>query len=1097
MSLQFILGGSGTGKSYNMYHEMIEKSVNNSDDDFIIIVPEQFTMQTQKDLVMMHPNRGMMNIDIVSFARLAYRVFEEVGEEALQVLDDTGKSLILKKIVEDKKEELGIYKNKIKMPGFISEMKSMISEIYQYGIRKDDIDRLQKISEEKPVLHTKLGDIKMLYTAFEDYLKDKYITTEEILEVLCKHIPHSDYIKGSEIYIDGFTGFTPIQYQVLGLLMKHAKNVIISLTIPFDRVDLDSIKEHHLFYLSKKTMDRLICVAGENNVRRQADIVLEDEVPYRFKESPSLAYLESNIFSYRQNKSYAGTPDIQIHIAKTPYKEAQFVAEEIFNLVSKKGLHYRDIAVVTGNIENYYRVFKEVFGISDIPYFIDYKRTLNANPFIEAVKSVLEMLESRFRYESVFRYLRSGMADIDRESVDLIENYVLARGIRGVKAWSEKWDLPDEILQIKDAVIAPVISLYEEWKEEGSTVKDQTTALYHFILSQNMFHKLMAYRQEFLLNNELDKAKEYEQVYKLVMDLLDKIVLLLGDERLSLKEYSSILETGFEEIKVGIIPPAIDQVVIGDIERTRLNHIRVLFFVGVNDGIIPKTGTGNSILTDSEREFLSVNGVELSPTAREASFIQKFYLYLNLTKPSRGLIISYSKSASDLSVLRPSYLIREIAGMFPDIMIVDEEAESFSEKEIISTGTAFSYLAEQIGSYRTSDMNPAAKDLYSILLKEEGLKDKINQLINAAFSQNENSKLDKAVASVLYGKSGNYSVSRLEKYAGCAYNHFLSYGLSLAPRKEYAVEAVDLGNLYHQAIELFSKRLSESSFNFRTVTDEFRNELVHECVREVTKEYGNTVLLSSARNSYIIKRVERITGRTVWALSEQIKRGKFDPGYYELSLGNGRIDRVDTYEEEDNLYIRIIDYKSGSTVFDIVDTYYHLQMQLIIYMGMVMEKERQEHPDKNIIPAAIGYYHISDPIINTGENLLEQFRMSGLVNRADSVIEAVDTQLEGKSIVYPITRRNGKLTDHANIVSADDFHKLIQYVRNNAHKLNMEILDGNIYVNPYKKKDFTSCDYCDYKAVCGFDTKLPSYKFRNLDKLKPEEVWEKIKGDEH
>lgn len=1097
MPLQLILGSSGAGKSHKMLGDMIEKSLVGLEHTSIAIVPEQFTMQTQKDLVTLHPNKGMMNIDIVSFARLAFRIFEEAQEEAFEVLDDTGKNLILRKLIEEKKQELSIFKNKIKMPGFISEMKSMISELFQYDWDEDRLSDILEICESKPVLYTKFKDIKLIHTAFKDYLADKFITTEEIMELLCRHIPNSSIIKNSDIYIDGFTGFTPIQYKVLGLLMKHSKKVTISITLPNNRIHINEIREHHLFYLSKSTINRLEQVAKQFNVLMLPSHSIDDEIPYRFNENLALAYLEKNIFSNKKIEPYKGEQSISIHIAANPYGEAEFVAREIFTLIRDKGIQYRDIAVVTGDVEGYYRAFKEVFTLNDIPYFIDYKRELTTNPFIESIRAILEIMENRFSYESVFRYLRSGMINIDKEEIDLLDNYVLKRGIKGINNWKKDWDTDEECIQrIKSLVVTPLLKLYEDIKNSNMTAKDMTLSLYEYIVSQDMFSRLVEYRQEFMKENKIDLAKEYDQVYKLVMDLLDKIVILLGDEPLSFSEYRAIVEAGFEEIKVGIIPPTIDQIVIGDIERTRLNHIKILFFIGVNDGIVPKSQKSNGILSESEREYLARSHVELSPTARESSFIQKFYLYLNMTKPTDRLIVSFSKASASGTSLRPSYLINQLVKMYPEISIIEEEKQDKNISNIISEYAGLKFLSDEIREYTKKDMTILTKDLYSLFFTDQRLNEKVKQLIDASFFRQESSKLDKAVASALYGTCKTNSVSRMEKYASCAYNHFLSYGLALVERKEYAIEAVDLGNLYHNSIELFSKKLENSSFDFTTLPDEFRDQLVNECVDEVTKDYRNTVLLSSARNAYIIKRVKRITGRTVWALSEHIKRGKFVPAYYELAVGHGRIDRVDTYDDGNNLYIKIIDYKTGSKMFNIVDTYYNLQLQLLIYMKDVMDIEKDKNTDRNIIPAAIGYYQIKDPIINKGEELLEQFQMSGLINSSDQVIEAIETDLEGKSIVFPINRKNGKLYNSTNLVSNEDFHLLLNHVQESVNTLNNEIFEGNIQVNPYAKNSFTSCDYCSYQAVCGFDPKLSSFSYRKVDELKAEDVWHIIKGDE-
>ncbi|SHI58167.1 PD-(D/E)XK nuclease family protein [Parasporobacterium paucivorans] len=1084
MSLQLILGSSGAGKSHRMYTEVIEKSIAEPEKSFIIIVPEQFTMETQKDIVSMHPKKGTMNIDIVSFGRLAFRVFEEAGIETTEVLDDMGKILVLRKVIEDKKKQLCLYQKKINMPGFVLEMKSMISEILQYGMGGKDLEDILRLSTQKPALHAKMTDVSLIFAAFEEYLQDRYITTEEVLALLCRYIGNSVYIRDTSIYVDGFTGFTPLQYRVLALLMKYGERVSVSVTVPDSRGGIDAIKPHNIFYLSKKTIDNLEKIASQQGIQIERIAVNKDSVPYRFRKSESLAYLERNLFHFQGEKPYEKVPSISISLCKTPHKEAEGIAGKIFELIRDQGYRYRDIAVVTGDVGSCYRAFEEVFTNNGIPFFLDYKKGLNTNPLIEGVKGILEILEKRFTYESVFRYLRSGMTNLAPETVDQMENYVLARGIRGVKAWEGDWDLPEEILEAKNNFLRPLSGLHETWKNKENTVRDKLKALYEYMVGQQMASKILQMGQELDRSGKEGLALEYEQVYGLFVELLDKLAALLGDEYLNLKELRAILESGFGEMKVGIIPPTIDRVVIGDIERTRLSHVKVLFLAGVNDGIIPKAASGGGILSEAEREFLAINHFELSPTARENSFIQKLYLYLNLTKPEDSIYISYAKMSSDLASLRPSYLIREIRKLFPSIPFRDEEEQDDLVKKVISRYAGLSCLSEKIGNYREHELEPAAGELYSLFREMEGTGEMAAKLARAAFHSNGETQLEKAVAAALYGGGG--SVSRLEKYASCAYSHFLSYGLALAERKEYSVEAVDMGNLYHQALEAFSNRLSESEHDFRSMPDAFRDFLVHECVRDVTAGYGNTVLLSSARNAYIIRRVERITARTVWIIQEQIKRGKFSPEYFELSFQNGRIDRVDVYEEDGNRYLRVIDYKSGTKSFSITDAYYHLQMQLLIYMGVVCGLEEKKHPDKKNIPAAVCYYHIEDPILLKGEDVLEKTRMNGLVNASEAVMGAMELDPKGKAVMK---------TAKGNEISQEDFLRLLTYEQEQAAALNQRIREGDIRVNPYRKGNDTPCRYCPYKSVCGFDTKNPSFGYRYLDKLDTEEIWKDIRKE--
>ncbi|MDF2472527.1 MAG: addB, partial [Anaerocolumna sp.] len=441
MALQLILGSSGSGKSYRLYKKMISESMEKPENNYLIIVPEQFTLQTQKDIVTMHPNHGTMNIDILSFMRLAYRVFDEVGGNDIPVLEDTGKSMVLRKIITKHKKELELFQHDVQKQGFINELKSLISEIFQYSITEDKLKEMEALAANRPMLQSKLHDIIIIYQGFKDFLREKYITAEEILDVLCQVIDKSELISGSVVCLDGFTGFTPAQYQLLTILMKKAKQVLITVTIDPREDITQADEEYKLFHLSKKTISRLMTIAEEEGIKIDKPFYAENEmqVPFRYRNSKALAALEHNIFRYPIKCYEAEQENISIHAARDRKQEVQFVVREIKHLIREEQYRYKDIAVVTGDIGNYGRLLGQEFDKAGIPCFIDHKRDLMANPFIEFLRSTLDIMKKDFDYESVFRYLRSGMANESQEDVDILENYIIALGIRGHKRWQTEW----------------------------------------------------------------------------------------------------------------------------------------------------------------------------------------------------------------------------------------------------------------------------------------------------------------------------------------------------------------------------------------------------------------------------------------------------------------------------------------------------------------------------------------------------------------------------------------------------------------------------------------------------------------------------------
>lgn len=1131
MSLQLILGSSGSGKSRCLYQKLIQESMEHPEKNFILIVPEQFSMQTQKDIVELHPRHGVMNIDIVSFGRLSYRVFEEVGAAQLPVLDDTGKNLLLRKVLENKREELKLYGNKRYTPGMISEIKSVVSEFYQYGIREEEQEKMLERAKKKPMLYAKLSDIKVMIQEFERFTEEHYITKEEQLDVLCRVITESNVVKRSSIWLDGFTGFTPIQYQLIGHLLTLSPKVTLTVTIDARENPYRIGGEQELFHMSKEMIAHLVRLAEERQIKKEKDLVLNGEKHHRFEHAESLFWLEKNLFRYPCIAYTKKQDAISIHVAGNPAKEASYVAREIVSLVRERGYRYRDIAIITGDLERYRDSLEEVLTENQLPYFVDQKKSMMGNPCVEFIRSTLEMIADNFSYESVFRYLKSNMTTIERDDVDRLENYCLAMGIRGQRQWEKLWvrsmkqEEPLELErmnQLREAVLLPIQNLANTWKRRKGTVREKMESLHHFLREIGLQKKMEDYEAQFREQGNLAKEKEYKQVYPLVMELFDKVVGLLGEEAIPAQELNGILDAGFEELKVGLIPPLIDQILIGDMERTRLNGIRALFFLGLNDGIIPKNSGKGGLLSQMERQFLKEEQVTLSPTQKENAYIQKFYLYLNLTKPSELLYLSYSQNTQEGESIRPSYLVHTIEKLFPVLGQVDEEKEEDSSRQITTPEGTLKYWIAKLLEFSQHPVFDAADPIFleltSWYARQSDWKQRMDQLFEAVSYHNEESGIGKLAAAALYGPQPINSVTRLERYATCAFAHFLTYGLRLAKRQEFEMAAADMGNLFHNAIERYSNKVKDAGMKWSEVPSEEQRKMVKECVEEVSTDYGNHVLQSTARNAYFIDRLERIVNRTVWALKKQLQKGKFEPVSYEVSFSqadeldaltipisdqekmhlSGRLDRMDLYEDEEHVYIKVIDYKSGVAEFDLSSVYYGIQIQLVVYMEAAMEMERRKRMEKTVIPAGIFYYNMKDPIIEETEEmreeqveqeLLSKLKMNGLVNSASEVIALLDASMDKRSDVIPVSyNKDGSLTKNSSAVDTRQFEAVTTYVRNTIRRMGAEILNGKTEISPYRKGSTTGCDYCEFREVCGFDEKSAGYEYRKLHEMDQAEI---------
>lgn len=1138
MALQFIFGGAGAGKSYYLYNKIIQQSIENPKKQYLILVPEQFTMQTQKELVIMHPRKGICNIDVLSFERLAFRVLTEMGESQRTLLEETGKSMVLRRVAQEKKKELKILGAKMDKQGYVSQMKSMVSELRQYEISTEDLEDVLEDLSSSPELYYKLQDIKTLYQGFFDYLEGSFITQEEVLDAMGRVAPQSKKLKDSVLVLDGYTGFTPIQLQLLETLLGICEEVYVTVTIAAGEDPYKAGSPHELFYLSKQTVASLLRIAKEKKISWKEYWIPEGKGEYRgrFADNPPMAFLEKNVFRYRRKKYPQKQDAVQIYEAQNPASEMEMTAGQIRRLVRTKGYRYRDFAVITGDMQVYAPAASRAFKRYEIPCFIDEKHSVFLNPFVEYLRAAVDMIVENFSYESVFRMLRCGLNDISTEEADRLENYVIAMGIRGFSRWQQEWvrsyrgENPEECVQI-DRIRASLVEkwqpFYKKMKTPDASVRTYTEALYEYITANKIQEKLKEFTKNFEAEGNLSLVKEYSQIYEIVMNLLDKLVKILGDKKVRIREFKEILEAGLSEAKVGIIPPTSDQVLVGDMERTRLKDIKIVFFVGVNEGKIPKEQQAGKLLSDLNREELKGSlkdrGLSLAPTAKENLYTQKFYLYLNLTKPSERIYLSYSRLSSSGEAISPSFLVAQIQKLFPDAMR-ECEVPLFAESKY----GALDRLSEEMRKQdRTS---PVFEELMSWFTSQKEYGELVNRLIDAAYYVNPQESISKGVAEALYGTELSNSASRLEQFAKCACSHFLSYGLMLRERVRYEFSMADMGTLLHNSLDLFARKVREQGKNWADLEDEERDTLAENCVTEVVEKSGETILLSSARNAYTINRVKRMVKRSVWALQKQLKQGEFYPALTEWAFGEkdnidslnfdlesgqklhlkGRIDRIDVCQDKENhLYVKVIDYKSGTTQLDLIKLYYGLQIQLALYLNAALELEKKRFPDKLVQPAGVFYYNTKDPILNKEdvknpenpqEEILKKLKMDGICSAEPEILQKLDKNLAaGKSVesfAVPVKyTAKGTFSSNSKVANQEEFAIMMDYVQDKAKKIGREILKGNTNVNPFERQKGNACEYCPYKEVCGFDEKLPGYGYRRLENYKSEELWRLMKGE--
>lgn len=1185
MALQLVLGPSGSGKTHFLYEYALNEAEKNRNINYLIIVPEQFTLSTQKELIRMSKNHGILNVDVLSFNRLAYRIFEEVGFKDItgDALDDMGKNLILRHIAAKNADKLTVFAKNMTKLGYITEVKSQISEFKQYGISPDRVEEMMNLAKDngKGLLNAKLNDVKILYDAFNEYISDKYITTEEVLERASRVMNKSKKLQKSVVIFDGFTGFTPVQYGFIESLLKITRDIKVSILYEKDENGQKSTynKEHELFYLGYTTRQKLNLISKNNDIKIEEEIVLGKINGQRYLNGkqinnsideikPMLNHLEKNIFRTESKKFTDGLgPDsevleqdvsaqindkithdtqkstkavggeIGVFSALQPVDEVTRVAVEIEKLIRlNKNIRYNDIAIATGDMENYIPQFKRVFSLYNIPYFIDKSQPVLLNPFIEFVRSIIDIVKEDYSYNAVLRYLRSPLSGYNSADIDVFDNFILARGIKGISSYlnsfAEKYGSSNKIsgqydLEKLDGIREKLLTdlkdienlITHDYKKAQKIptklVKTVNAAIMRFFEALDIENRLEQLTGIYLNTDvtfEQNHKKEYEKIYSDTIMLFEKMDELLGDEKVTMEEYGQLVDAGFDEIRIGIIPTITDYIQIGDTTRSRFNKIKVLFIVGANDGILPSGGSSNGIISDLEKDFIKsqLEEIEFAPTAREKVYTGQLYMYMLMTKPTDRLYLSYSRLNNKSESIRPSYIIKVLIDMFPNLKVQKDDLSEFDY--IFNEKTALNVVSAGIGigNSKNVEENDISYNKKEEILKYLACKTDISleKVLDAAFTtgvMKGSDNISKAIANILYGKALIGSVTRLEQYVKCAFKYYLTYGLSIKERELFNFETKDMGNVFHGALEEYAKGLKKQNHKWTDVSEEERARLTHEAVESYVESDDFSVLKSSFRSKYMIERMARIVDRSVDVMTNHLKAGEFNPTGYELSFRttdnidsftfklsedeimklSGKVDRLDTYETDDKLYIKIIDYKSGNLNLDLIEIYKGLKLQLVTYLNAVKEisenEFRQKGVSKEIIPAGILYYHLDDPIVEgsskdsddvIADNIYKQLKMTGLVNSDQETIRLIDKDFESASDIIPVKlNRDKSLSKTSSAVSTEDFDVISKFVNKKIKDIGVSILSGDIKAEPHGVKgiDTTECNYCPYKSVCKFD----------------------------
>ena len=611
--------------------------------------------------------------------------------------------------------------------------------------------------------------------------------------------------------------------------------------------------------------------------------------------------------------------------------------------------------------------------------------------------------------------------------------------------------------------------------------------MYEFLEMLDVEGKMAKKQEMFEEEGNLIQAATYAKVYDQVIDLLEQMAEILGEEKLSYDDFLSVLESGLEEMQIGVIPPSLDQIVIGDMKRTRTEEVKILFFLGVNEGVIPAANDGGGVVSDYQREILQSYGIGLAPGAKESAYMEQFYLYLTVSKPTDRLYVSYRMMDAAGNNNRPSYFIERILRIFPKLKISMEEEEQktgYTKEEALDQ----MILCLQDLDLTENEDSDKMKWMQTLYYALKDLKP-VTDYVDARFYTNQALPLSKELIHDLYGDTISGSVTRMEKFAGCAFSHFMQYGLRLRKRLVHEILPTDMGKVFHKTMELVGKR-SDWKFADDESRDEFVDAMVELAVTDVQKE----LFESSHRNEYVLERMKRISKRAVWAMEQHIKRGDFTPEEYEIAFGeenhldsmtfaledgekmifSGVVDRMDSVEDEENKYLKIIDYKSGKQKFDFAKIFHGLQMQLIIYMNAMMELYEKKS-GKRVYPAGMFYFHMDDPVVNVehereaNDKILKDLKMSGVVNEDFQLIDHMEHTGPEGYLTLPVRATKSGYDKRSSILNTTQLLNLGKYVEKKMTDLGNSLMHGDISIKPYEYEGRKPCEYCEFKNICAYE----------------------------
>lgn len=1070
--------------------KFIFDQVRDASGKILLIVPDQYTLQAERDAFFYLNTNVLMDLEVLGISRLGGRILREAGGGKRRMINRLGRHMLLAMIMEELGPDLLFFRNRPDNNAFLEMANDFISGLKQYAVGPDALDRIVSELPEGGILARKLADVGKIYRKYEEGIQGKFTDTEDYMDLFISRAPQAESIRESDIWIYGFENFTPKNLRLIESIARTARSV--HLVLAWDRGGPDE----DLFRLTGHIMQKL-----------PADRISQIGDEYREPRPAALRHLESQIFAFPE-ESCNETFGITLMEAANIYSEGESAAAHVLGLVREEGLAFRDILLICNDLDTRGGIYQRVFAEYGMDLFLDAKRPLTHHPLPGYVLSILSILGKQYRTEDVMRMLKSGFGPLAPWEAEILENYAIRYKIRGSR-WKQPFEkgFADRQLGRDDAerassmtrleelrrrAIGPVLALGEALRKAG-TGRGKAECLYrHLAGPGDIPPKITSLMKDQETRGDLEGAQISGQLWDVTMDILDQVVEILGEERLPMERFFQLVQAGYDAVEIGLLPPAMDGLLLGTMQRTRSGPVKALMVLGANEGILPADTSGGSLLSPDETEALENAGISLGKTGNIRDMEESLAIYRNLSKATMSLWVSCAASNEKGERIRPSGIFDKIRSIFPEVPARRDILSQGNPEDLVQARDAtLRHLTAALRAAKGgAPLTPPWPEVLAWYEENEpALLAKIRQ--GLAFDGRQK-PVSRETADSLFKRQGedlSLSPSRLERFGRCPFAHFVRYGMRPEDNRPYEVGPLEMGDIYHRCLMTVSGRLSqktEGAPGWEDATRDDTDRLVRHFMESEEAIFGEGILQTSGEQKYRAARMEGVCRQASWHMVEHVRKGKvlgmrFEEEFsrnadlrpIEIRAGGervvieGKIDRVDLLPGEK---VKIIDYKSGTDAFSTREALSGWKLQLMVYLKAALEEGKRE-------PAGVFYFHVAEPRIDAAsisrenpeafrarieEEIRKTFRMDGLMVDEPDVVESISG---GDPLVAAATPGKG-------LVSRAEFDALLEQVEGKINEMCQRLVSGDISIFPMKMREETACKFCDYKSICMFDIQL-------------------------